>query len=72
MLKDGLGPSVAHIYASHGQPDCMQEVLLAGAYPNAFVDGLAGLLRNEGGERAPQFFCSFSLRSLHGLLNKCR
>ncbi|KAI4323566.1 hypothetical protein L6164_023161 [Bauhinia variegata] len=37
-LKDGLGPSVAHVCAYHGQPDCMRELLLAGADPNAVDD----------------------------------
>ncbi|XP_027354497.1 E3 ubiquitin-protein ligase KEG-like [Abrus precatorius] len=37
-LKDGFGPSVAHVCAYHGQPDCMQELLLAGADPNAVDD----------------------------------
>ncbi|KAM3410269.1 hypothetical protein ACQJBY_002464 [Aegilops geniculata] len=38
MLREGLGPSLAHICAHHGQPECMQELLMAGADPNA-VDG---------------------------------
>ncbi|KAL5726149.1 hypothetical protein ACHQM5_009217 [Ranunculus cassubicifolius] len=33
-LKEGFGPSVAHVCAYHGQPDCMRELLLAGADPN--------------------------------------
>ncbi|XP_065867744.1 E3 ubiquitin-protein ligase KEG isoform X2 [Euphorbia lathyris] len=37
-LRDGLGPSVAHVCAYHGQPDCMRELLLAGADPNAMDD----------------------------------
>ncbi|CAM8889070.1 unnamed protein product [Rhodiola kirilowii] len=37
-LRDGLGPSVAHVCAYHGQPDCMRELLLAGADPNAVDD----------------------------------
>ncbi|XP_058077369.1 E3 ubiquitin-protein ligase KEG [Magnolia sinica] len=37
-LKDGFGPSVAHVCAFHGQPDCMRELLLAGADPNAVDD----------------------------------
>ncbi|XP_057827234.1 E3 ubiquitin-protein ligase KEG isoform X2 [Cryptomeria japonica] len=37
-LKEGLGPSVAHVCAFHGQPDCMRELLLAGADPNAVDD----------------------------------
>ncbi|KAK7314153.1 hypothetical protein VNO77_39365 [Canavalia gladiata] len=36
--RDGLGPSVAHVCAYHGQPKCMQELLLAGADPNAVDD----------------------------------
>ncbi|XP_047315688.1 E3 ubiquitin-protein ligase KEG [Impatiens glandulifera] len=38
MLRDGFGPSVAHVCAYHGQPDCMRELLLAGADPNAVDD----------------------------------
>ncbi|MED6205277.1 hypothetical protein PIB30_016260 [Stylosanthes scabra] len=35
----GIGLSLAHIVcASHGQPDCMRELLLAGADPNAVDD----------------------------------
>ncbi|GFZ02437.1 protein kinase [Actinidia rufa] len=34
-LREGSGPSVAHVCAYHGQPDCMRELLLAGADPNA-------------------------------------
>ncbi|KAK4746227.1 hypothetical protein SAY87_012539 [Trapa incisa] len=37
-LRDGFGPSVAHVCAYHGQPDCMHELLLAGADPNAIDD----------------------------------
>ncbi|KAF5810660.1 putative protein kinase TKL-Pl-1 family transcription factor C2H2 family [Helianthus annuus] len=37
-LRDGFGPSVAHVCAYHGQPDCMRELLLAGADPNAVDD----------------------------------
>ncbi|CAN6483354.1 unnamed protein product [Victoria cruziana] len=37
-LKNGLGPSIAHVCAFHGQPDCMRELLLAGADPNAIDD----------------------------------
>ncbi|XP_022746915.1 E3 ubiquitin-protein ligase KEG-like isoform X1 [Durio zibethinus] len=37
-LKEGFGPSVAHVCAYHGQPDCMHELLLAGADPNAVDD----------------------------------
>ncbi|XP_024545688.1 E3 ubiquitin-protein ligase KEG isoform X2 [Selaginella moellendorffii] len=37
-LKDGLGPSVAHVCAFYGQPDCMRELLLAGADPLAIGD----------------------------------
>ncbi|KAL0291453.1 UNVERIFIED_CONTAM: E3 ubiquitin-protein ligase KEG, partial [Sesamum calycinum] len=37
-LREGLGPSVAHVCAYHGQPDCMRELLLAGAEPNAVDD----------------------------------
>ncbi|CAA2942819.1 E3 ubiquitin- ligase KEG [Olea europaea subsp. europaea] len=36
-LREGLGPSVAHVCAYHGQPDCMR-LLLAGADPNAVDD----------------------------------
>ncbi|CAI9102796.1 OLC1v1001140C2 [Oldenlandia corymbosa var. corymbosa] len=35
VLREGLGPSIAHVCAYHGQPDCMRELLLAGANPNA-------------------------------------
>nr|KYP61015.1 E3 ubiquitin-protein ligase KEG [Cajanus cajan] len=38
QLRDGFGPSVAHVCAHHGHPDCMQELLLAGADPNAVDD----------------------------------
>ncbi|KAM1157812.1 hypothetical protein ACFX1X_028683 [Malus domestica] len=34
-LREGFGPSVAHVCAYHGQPDCMRELLMAGADPNA-------------------------------------
>ncbi|XP_008783270.2 E3 ubiquitin-protein ligase KEG-like [Phoenix dactylifera] len=37
-LRGGGGPFVTHVCAFHGQPECMQELLLAGADPNA-VDG---------------------------------
>ncbi|KAF8398239.1 hypothetical protein HHK36_017165 [Tetracentron sinense] len=37
-LREGCGPSVAHVCAYHGQPDCMRELLLAGADPNAVDD----------------------------------
>uniref|UniRef100_A0A1J3C6K6 E3 ubiquitin-protein ligase KEG n=1 Tax=Noccaea caerulescens TaxID=107243 RepID=A0A1J3C6K6_NOCCA len=37
-LREGSGPSVAHVCSYHGQPDCMRELLVAGADPNA-VDG---------------------------------
>ncbi|KAI4382953.1 hypothetical protein MLD38_008842 [Melastoma candidum] len=33
-LRDGASPSIAHVYAYHGQPDCMRELLLGGADPN--------------------------------------
>nr|XP_027079322.1 E3 ubiquitin-protein ligase KEG-like isoform X2 [Coffea arabica] len=38
VLREGLGPSVAHVCAYHGQPQCMRELLLAGANPNAVDD----------------------------------
>ncbi|KAI3834892.1 hypothetical protein MKW98_016005 [Papaver atlanticum] len=38
MLREGFGPTVAHVCAYHGQPDCMQELLLSGADPNALDD----------------------------------
>ncbi|KAH1210599.1 E3 ubiquitin-protein ligase KEG [Glycine max] len=38
QLRDGFGPSVAHVCAHHGQPECMRELLLAGADPNAVDD----------------------------------
>ncbi|XP_015894742.1 E3 ubiquitin-protein ligase KEG isoform X1 [Ziziphus jujuba] len=37
-LREGFGPSVAHVCAYHGQPDCMHALLLAGADPNAVDD----------------------------------
>ncbi|CAK9133636.1 unnamed protein product [Ilex paraguariensis] len=37
-LREGCGPSIAHVCAYHGQPDCMRELLLAGADPNAVDD----------------------------------
>ncbi|XP_038995389.1 E3 ubiquitin-protein ligase KEG-like [Hibiscus syriacus] len=37
-LREGFGPSIAHVCAYHGQPDCMRELLLAGADPNAVDD----------------------------------
>ncbi|OEL12851.1 E3 ubiquitin-protein ligase KEG [Dichanthelium oligosanthes] len=37
-LREGLGPTLAHVCAHHGQPECMQELLVAGADPNA-IDG---------------------------------
>ncbi|KAF5201412.1 E3 ubiquitin-protein ligase keg-like [Thalictrum thalictroides] len=37
-LREGFGPCVAHVCAYHGQPDCMRELLLAGADPNAVDD----------------------------------
>ncbi|XP_020597993.1 E3 ubiquitin-protein ligase KEG isoform X2 [Phalaenopsis equestris] len=37
-LREGFGPSIAHVCAFHGQPECMRELLLAGADPNAVDD----------------------------------
>lgn len=37
-LKRGFGPSIAHVCALYGQPDCMRELLLAGTDPNAIDD----------------------------------
>ncbi|KAK8574582.1 hypothetical protein V6N12_062272 [Hibiscus sabdariffa] len=37
-LREGFGPSVAHVCAYHGQPNCMRELLFAGADPNAVDD----------------------------------
>ncbi|XP_015639441.1 E3 ubiquitin-protein ligase KEG [Oryza sativa Japonica Group] len=37
-LREGLGPTLAHVCAHHGQPECMRELLMAGADPNA-IDG---------------------------------
>ncbi|KAG0500795.1 hypothetical protein HPP92_000867 [Vanilla planifolia] len=37
-LREGLGPSIAHVCAFHGQPECMLELVLAGADPNAVDD----------------------------------
>ncbi|GFZ20620.1 protein kinases;ubiquitin-protein ligase [Actinidia rufa] len=37
-LRDGSGPSVAHVCAYYGQPDCMREILLAGADPYTLDD----------------------------------
>ncbi|PKA62632.1 E3 ubiquitin-protein ligase KEG [Apostasia shenzhenica] len=37
-LRDGFGPSIAHVCAFHGQPECMRELLLAGADPNSIDD----------------------------------
>ncbi|KAK6933989.1 Zinc finger, RING-type, eukaryotic [Dillenia turbinata] len=37
-LRQGFGPSVAHVCAYHGEPNCMRELLLAGANPNAVDD----------------------------------
>ncbi|KAF5763786.1 putative non-specific serine/threonine protein kinase [Helianthus annuus] len=37
-LRDGFGPSVAHVCAYHGHPNCMRELLLAGADPNTIDD----------------------------------
>ncbi|MQL83048.1 hypothetical protein Taro_015527, partial [Colocasia esculenta] len=37
-LRESLGPSIAHVCALHGQPECMRELLLAGADPNAVDD----------------------------------
>ncbi|KAJ0694565.1 putative non-specific serine/threonine protein kinase [Helianthus annuus] len=37
-LRNGFGRSVAHVCAFHGHPDCMRELLLAGADPNAIDD----------------------------------
>ncbi|KAJ3676288.1 hypothetical protein LUZ60_003700 [Juncus effusus] len=36
-VREG-GPSLAHVCAFHGHPDCMRELLLAGADPNAIDD----------------------------------
>lgn len=33
-----IGPSLAHVCAFHGQPDCMRELLLTGANPNTVDD----------------------------------
>ncbi|KAL3537766.1 hypothetical protein ACH5RR_001132 [Cinchona calisaya] len=38
VLREGLGPSVAHVCAYHGHPECMRELLLAGANPIAVDD----------------------------------
>ncbi|XP_078442158.1 protein kinase KEG [Wolffia australiana] len=37
-LREGLGPSIAHICAVHGHPECMRELLQGGADPNAVDD----------------------------------
>eukprot|EP01018_Ginkgo_biloba_P017153 Gb_26613 [translate_table: standard] len=37
-LKEGLGFSVAHVCAFHGQPDCMRELFFVGVDPNAADD----------------------------------
>ncbi|KAJ4840034.1 hypothetical protein Tsubulata_033350 [Turnera subulata] len=37
-MREGCGQSVAHVCAYYGQPDCMLELLLAGADPNAVDD----------------------------------
>eukprot|EP01018_Ginkgo_biloba_P001796 Gb_32282 [translate_table: standard] len=37
-LKEGLGSSIAHVCAFHGQPDCMHELFLVGGDPNAADD----------------------------------
>ncbi|ONK63724.1 uncharacterized protein A4U43_C07F18260 [Asparagus officinalis] len=37
-LRQGCSPSIAHYCALHGQPECMRELLLAGADPNAVDD----------------------------------
>ncbi|XP_020108735.1 E3 ubiquitin-protein ligase KEG isoform X1 [Ananas comosus] len=37
-LREGCGPSLAHVCAFHGQPECMRELLLAGADPNVVDD----------------------------------
>lgn len=50
-LKEGLGPSVAHVCAFHGQPDCMRELLLAGADPNAIDDEGETVLHRAVGKK---------------------
>ncbi|KAF7119469.1 hypothetical protein RHSIM_Rhsim13G0208400 [Rhododendron simsii] len=37
-LREGYGPSVAHVCAYYGHPDCMREILLAGADPYTLDD----------------------------------
>ncbi|KAK6928918.1 Serine-threonine/tyrosine-protein kinase, catalytic domain [Dillenia turbinata] len=37
-LRQGFGPSVALVCAYHGEPNCMRELLFAGADPNAVDD----------------------------------
>ncbi|XP_072984239.1 E3 ubiquitin-protein ligase KEG [Typha latifolia] len=37
-LREGFGPSLPHVCALYGQPECMQELLLAGADANAVDD----------------------------------
>ncbi|EOY19728.1 Kinases,ubiquitin-protein ligases isoform 1 [Theobroma cacao] len=79
-LRDGFGPSVAHVCAYHGQPDCMRDLLLAGADPNAVDDEGESVLHRavakkytecalvileNGGCRSMAFLNSKNLTPLH-------
>ncbi|XVF41093.1 hypothetical protein PTKIN_Ptkin01aG0252400 [Pterospermum kingtungense] len=79
-LREGFGPSVAHVCAYHGQPDCMRELLLAGADPNAVDDegesvlhravakkytDCALVILENGGCRSMAFLNSKNLTPLH-------
>ncbi|KAG6628361.1 hypothetical protein I3843_14G010800 [Carya illinoinensis] len=79
-LREGFGPSVAHVCAYHGQPDCMRELLLAGADPNAVDDegesvlhraickkytNCALVIMENGGSRSMAVLNSKNLTPLH-------
>ncbi|KGN48095.1 E3 ubiquitin-protein ligase KEG [Cucumis sativus] len=79
-LMEGFGRSVAHVCAYYGQPDCMRELLQAGADPNAVDDNgesvlhvaiakkftpCAIVIMEHGGCKSMGFLNSKNLTPLH-------